>query len=42
MTPASPYLSLVLACYDEAEHLRASFVHGFKHLPSRFKLKPAA
>jgi len=26
----------------EAEHLRASFVHGFKHLPIRFKLKPAA
>ena len=24
------------------EHLRASFVHGFKHLPIRFKLKPAA
>ena len=25
MTPASPYLSLVLACYNEAEHLRESF-----------------
>ncbi|MBX3705854.1 MAG: cytochrome P450 [Pseudomonadales bacterium] len=25
-----------------AEHLRASFVHGFKHLPIRFRLKPAA
>jgi hypothetical protein len=25
-----------------AEHLQASFVHGFKHLPIRFKLKPAA
>ena len=25
-----------------AEHLQASFVHGFKHLPIRFKLKPSA
>jgi cytochrome P450 len=25
-----------------AEHLRASFVHGFKHLPIRFRLQPAA
>jgi len=27
---------------DEPEHLRASFVHGLKHLPIRFRLKPAA
>jgi cytochrome P450 len=26
----------------EGEYLRASFVHGFKHLPVRFRLKPAA
>ena len=26
----------------EGEYLRASFVHGFKHLPVRFKLKPLA
>jgi hypothetical protein len=26
----------------EAEPLQASFVHGFKHLPIHFKLKPAA
>jgi len=25
VTPAPPYLSLVLACYNEAEHLEASF-----------------
>jgi hypothetical protein len=25
----------------EGEYLRASFVHGFKHLPVRFRLKPA-
>jgi hypothetical protein len=24
------------------EHLRASFVHGFKHLPIRYRLRPAA
>ena len=24
-TPGAPYLSLVLACYNEAEHLEASF-----------------
>jgi hypothetical protein len=26
----------------KGEYLRASFVHGFKHLPVRFKLKAAA
>ncbi|MEZ5559635.1 MAG: cytochrome P450 [Pseudomonadales bacterium] len=31
-----------MALAGEGEHLRASFVHGFKHLPIRFKLKPAA
>jgi cytochrome P450 len=27
---------------SEPEHLRASFVHGLKHLPIRYRLRPAA
>lgn len=25
--------------HDEGEHLRASFVHGLKHLPIRIRLR---
>ncbi len=31
-----------MALAGEPEHLRASFVHGFKHMPIRYRLRPAA
>ncbi len=38
LIPRIEEMSLV----GEGGYLRASFVHGFKHLPVRFKLKPSA